>query len=178
MIESFKIIEKVLEKVSGLDDKIMKLEKLDQPLEVNMVDEGEKKYRSLDESLDNASEAEREIYDKANLEVSEINGRECLTRTDIDPYEVDGRGRTNLEKMEDGRAPIVNGEPIDLHHIGQKNDGPLAELTRYGEHSGNTSILHEKRTDSEIDRNEFNKERAAHWKSRAEMIILEKEATI
>lgn len=175
MIEIFKLIEPVMEKMVSLDDKLKKLDRLDQPLGVTDVGEGEKSYRSLDESLDNASEAERQIYDEANLEAKEVNDRECLIRTDINPDETDGRGRTNLEKMMEGKAPIVNGEPIDLHHIGQKNDGPLAELTRYGEHQSNSSILHEKRTDSEIDRTEFGKERAAHWKARAEMIIAERE---
>jgi hypothetical protein len=32
--------------------------------------------------------------------------------------------------MEQGLAPIAqNGETIQLHHIGQKPDSPLAELT-------------------------------------------------
>lgn len=175
MIESFKVIEQLVEKVSSLDDKLKKIDRLDQPMDVTDVGDGEKSYRTLDESLENVSDAERKIYEDANLESKEVNDRECLIRTDINPDEVDGRGRTNLEKMLEGKAPTVNGEPIDLHHIGQKNDGPLAELTRYGEHQGNSSILHEKRTESEIDRNEFGKERAAHWKARAEIIIAERE---
>ena len=32
---------------------------------------------------------------------------------------------------------------------------------------GNDGILHDKRRESEIDRNEFNKERKEHWKDRA-----------
>lgn len=55
-----------------------------------------------------------------------------------------------------------------MHHIGQKPDSPLAELTTE-EHrgAGNDTILHDKQKESEIDRNEFAKERKEHWKNRA-----------
>lgn len=118
------------------------------------------------------SEAEAEIYERANLEPTEINGKAALTRTDIDYNQKDEFGMTNLERMESGRAPLdKNGQPIELHHIGQKNDSPLAELTRE-EHrgGGNDNILHDKLKESEIDREGFGKERAEHWKSRAEEI--------
>ncbi|MGL6104231.1 MAG: HNH/ENDO VII family nuclease, partial [Exiguobacterium acetylicum] len=111
----------------------------------------------------------------ANLEPQEVNERECLTRTDIDPDAVDGRGRTNLERMQNGNPPLVEGQSIDLHHIGQKNDAPLAELTQQ-EHRGpgNSLILHDKIGESEINRYEFKKEREEHWKARAEIILSER----
>lgn len=74
--------------------------------------------------------------------------------------------------MEKGKPPLdKDGNPIELHHIGQKSDSPLAELTR-DEHrgKGNDSILHDKTQDTEIDRKEFAKEKAEYWKSRAEEI--------
>ena len=114
------------------------------------------------------SEEEAEIYKEAGLESKEINGRECLVRTDINYEQVDDRGRTNLERMEKGLSPLdKDGQPYELHHIGQKMDAPLAELTKK-EHisDGNYNVLHESK-ESEISRSEFNKERADHWKARA-----------
>lgn len=114
------------------------------------------------------SEEEADIYAEANLEPQEVNGRECLIRTDIDYDQVDDKGRTNLERMEKGLSPLdKDGQPYELHHIGQKMDAPLAELTKK-EHisDGNYNVLHESK-ESEISRSEFNKERADHWKARA-----------
>lgn len=175
MIEPFKVVEKVMEKVASKELGLSKLESLDRPLQTNDVKDGEKTYRSLDQSLENVSDGEREIYDQANLEPQEVNERECLTRTDIDPDAVDGRGRTNLERMQDGKPPLVDGQSVDLHHIGQKHDAPLAELTQQ-EHRGpgNTLILHDKVGESEINRYEFKKEREEHWKARAEIILSER----
>jgi hypothetical protein len=109
------------------------------------------------------------IYDKAGLKYAEINGKPCLIRGDIDLNQKDEFGRTNKERMEQGLVPLdINGKPIELHHIRQKADGPLAELTQE-EHRGrgNDSILHDKTKPTEIDRGEFQKEKEAHWGSRA-----------
>lgn len=146
------------------------------PLFGEVVEKTEvKTYQTLDESLSEVSEEEKNIYENSNLEVNEVNGRECFTRTDINYEETDARGRTNLERMLEGKPPLIDGKPVELHHIGQKQDGPLAELTQQ-EHrgSGNDGILHDKTKETEIDRNEFKKEREQHWKSRAEDIIAER----
>lgn len=118
------------------------------------------------------SEEEAEIYLKAGLECLPINGKDVLVRTDIDLELVDYSGMTNLERMEKGLAPLdADGKPYELHHIGQNADSPLAELTR-SEHmeGGNNKILHDVTKESEINRGDFNKERAEHWKARAEEI--------
>lgn len=112
---------------------------------------------------------EFEIYKNAKLQEVEVNGRKCLVRSDIDWEQKDSMGRTNKERAETGLSPInKNGETIELHHIGQKNDGPLTELTP-DEHRSkeNYSVLHDTTKESEIDRNEFSNERSKHWKSRA-----------
>lgn len=112
---------------------------------------------------------EYEVYKKAGLVEAEINGKKCLIRSDIDMNQKDEFGRTNKERMEQGLAPIAkNGETIELHHIGQKPDSPLAELTT-SEHrgKGNDSILHDKSKESEIDRVAFQKEKEGHWETRA-----------
>lgn len=118
------------------------------------------------------SEAEAKIYEKAALEPVMVNDKDALIRTDIDYEKKDAFGDTNLERMADGKAPLdANGKPIELHHIGQKQDSPLAELT-CAEHrgNGNDNILHNKIKESEINRESFNTERAEHWKSRAEQV--------
>ena len=125
-----------------------------------------------DSILENiGSEAEAEIYENANIEPDQINGKDSLVKTDIDYSKEDDFGRTNLERMEAGLAPLDSeGKPIELHHIGQKQDSPLAELTRdehRGKETGNDNVLHDKLKESEINRGDFDRERQEHWKSRA-----------
>ena len=125
-----------------------------------------------DEIIDAISSMEEyEIYKKADLEEKEINGKKCLIRKDIDLEQKDSMGRTNSERMEKGLPPLdKNGRPIELHHIGQKSDSPLAELTT-SEHrgKGNDTVLHDKKKESEIDRDKFAEERSEHWKNRSEL---------
>jgi len=109
-------------------------------------------------------------YRMLGLEEMEVNGKPCLVKTEIDPNQKDEFGRTNEERMKNGLPPLdKNGEPIELHHIGQKPNSPLAELTK-DEHrgKGNDGILHDKTKGTEIDRVEFSREKAQHWKARAE----------
>lgn len=122
-----------------------------------------------DEIIDSiGSWEEYEIYKKAGLVEAEIGGKKCLIRTDIDWNQKDAFGRTNKERAEQGLSPLdKNGKPIELHHIGQHADSPLAELTQE-EHrgKGNDGILHNKNIDSEIDRTAFANERSQHWQAR------------
>ena len=118
------------------------------------------------------SEAEAKIYANAELEGAVISGKVALIRTDIDYDQKDFFGKTNLERMKEGKSPLDNeGRPIELHHIGQKNDSPLAELT-VSEHRGKgiDNILHNKLKESEINREDFNIERKEYWKFRADQI--------
>lgn len=140
-----------------------------------MTDEEKEKLRELtgwsDEILDAIdSWEEAEIYMNAGLKEVEINGKKCLIRDDIDLDQEDEDGITNRERMERGRPPITkNGEEVELHHIGQKPNSPLAELTMEQHRGvGNDTILHDKIKETEIDRNEFGKERRNHWKNRVE----------
>ncbi|MBR1529766.1 MAG: endonuclease VII [Oscillospiraceae bacterium] len=105
---------------------------------------------------------EYEVYKTAGLKEANIGGKECLIKTDIE------WNQTNRERVAMGRAPLdKNGKPIELHHIGQNPDSPLAELTE-SEHGGkNDAVLHDKSIESRIDRNKFGVERARHWKARA-----------
>ncbi|MBA0217822.1 HNH/ENDO VII family nuclease [Pectobacterium brasiliense] len=125
------------------------------------------------EVIDNiGSEEEATIYQEAGLECQPVNGKDALVNNDIDLEQTDALGNTNLERMEMGKPPLdENGKPIELHHIGQKSDSPLAELT-HEQHmeGGNNTVLHDTTKESEIDRGSFAKEREDHWKARAEEI--------
>lgn len=116
---------------------------------------------------------EYEVYKKAELYPMKVNGNEALIRNIDLNYKSDLAGHevTNLERMKLGYAPIDSGtgKPYELHHINQKNDGPLAILTRT-EHEGNSSILNSIGKKTEIDREKFSKEiRKAFWKDYARL---------
>lgn len=121
-----------------------------------------------------SSVEELEVYQNANLKEETVDGRICLVRDDIDMEYVDPKtGSTNQELMEKGRAPYdaKTGERIELHHIGQESDSPLAELTADSEHGDYYSALHTKegeswRNDSKKNNHYNNVERPDHWKAR------------
>ena len=136
-----------------------------------------------DEIINSISSMEEyEIYRKAGLVEAEIGGKKCLIRSDIDwekkwetgKYDENGNPiyETNQERVAKGKAPLDNnGNPIQLHHIGQHADSPLAELT-FEEHrcNGNDTILHDKSISSEThgEGNNWDAERQEYWKNRAE----------
>ena len=109
------------------------------------------------------------ICKEADLTTQMVNGKLALVRN-IDLKFVDDKGRTNLERMKKGLAAIDpnTGSSYELHHVGQKMDSTLAILTD-AEHmqGGNNSIWHIIGKASEIDRDVFDGERIAFWKSMA-----------
>lgn len=135
-----------------------------------------------DTVVDNIKSVEEaEIY--VNADLKEVNGN--LERNDIDwsatvPQDRIDRmrslygdavadkwaGKTNMDLIKEGKAPYgPDGERINLHHIGQKSDSPLAELTNT-EHKQYDGILHDKTKSSEIERPVFKAERQQYWQSR------------
>jgi RHS repeat-associated protein len=62
-----------------------------------------------------------------------------------------------------------DGRPINLHHVGQKNDGEVDELP-WGAHmgNGNNQLNHTPGQQSEIDRGKFNNWRKKYWKKEAD----------
>lgn len=130
--------------------------------------------KTMDEAL---------VYKEAGLK--DVGGN--LERTDIDwnvniPQEIIDRmrslygdevadrwaGKTNMDLIKEGKAPYgTDNKRINLHHIGQKADSPLAELTDT-EHKVNDGILHDKTKTSEIERPVFRQEREAYWRNRYE----------
>lgn len=125
---------------------------------------------------------EAQIYIKANLIEQCVGGRLALVRRDIDWSAFNCRHEWLKEKLSDwhrwqdyNNADLIgegypprdsNGDPYELHHIGQHQDSPFAELT-WAEHmgDGNNAILHPLR-ESEIDRQQFSDEKSRHWQAR------------
>lgn len=62
---------------------------------------------------------------------TEFNNVKVYQRDDItDSSMVDARGRTNLERMKKGLAPLgPHGKSINLHHTTQRNTSSIAEVT-------------------------------------------------
>lgn len=121
-----------------------------------------------------------EILKNAGLIEVEINGRKCLIKEHIDLDYTDEDGISNRERMKRGLAPLDSrtGKPYELHHLGQKEDSPLVELTeeehRTGEYEDgkkNQSLWHDNTQETEIhgEGNSWNQERKAYWKERARL---------
>ncbi len=126
---------------------------------------------------------EAKIYMKANLKEALVDGRPALIRQDIDWAAFNCRKEWLKNKLSDwqrwkdynnadligeGYPPRdVNGDPYELHHIGQKQGSPYAELT-WEEHmgNGNNTILHKAGKESEIDRGLFDNEKSNYWQAR------------
>uniref|UniRef100_UPI00201DFB65 HNH/ENDO VII family nuclease n=1 Tax=Oceanobacillus saliphilus TaxID=2925834 RepID=UPI00201DFB65 len=86
----------------------------------------------------------------------------------INPNMTDARGRTNLERMQKGLAPLgPDGKSINLHHTTQRNESSIAEVTQTF-HKDNSSVIHinSNTIPSGINRSEFNKWRTDYWKNR------------
>lgn len=129
---------------------------------------------------------EAEIYMKAGLKETSVGGKKALIRGDIDWRDFPIRNNlwlknkladydkwvdyNNADLIGEGYPPRdKNGDPYELHHIGQHQDSPFAELT-WAEHmgDGNNAILHPNR-ESEIDRQRFDQEKSQYWQNRYKM---------
>ncbi|MBP9878437.1 MAG: HNH/ENDO VII family nuclease, partial [Alphaproteobacteria bacterium] len=87
----------------------------------------------------------------------------------IDLNRVDEMGRTNFQRMQKGLAPKgPDGEPMNLHHMLQTKNGPIAEVTDTF-HKEYKRIIHinPSSTPSGIYRPEFDRWRNQYWKERA-----------
>lgn len=119
-----------------------------------------------------------EVLKNAGLIEVEIDGRKCLIKENIDLGFTDEDGVSNRERIVRGLAPLDSktGKPMELHHLGQKADSPLVELSeeehRTGEYEDgkkNQSLWHDNTVETEVhgDGNNWDQERKAHWKERA-----------
>jgi hypothetical protein len=100
--------------------------------------------------------------------------RRVYQRNDIDfEYVHPISGKTNLQLMQAGQAPIGNdGKPVQLHHVLQKESGPMVEI-RETTHEEYNRILHglgmsgaSFRRDPVLDR-QYANFRRQYWKWRA-----------
>jgi RHS repeat-associated protein len=103
--------------------------------------------------------------------IKTFKGKKVYQRDDlIDPNKVDDKGLTNLERMQNGLAPIgEDGKPLNIHHMLQTDDGPLAEMTQtfHQENYSNIHINAGSDIPSGIDRSGFDSWRRSYWKDRA-----------
>lgn len=109
------------------------------------------------------------VYKNAGLKpctVKTPQGTRTVLARDLDlKRKIDADGHTNLWLMEQGYAPRdADGYPYELHHVGQKNDGALAILTRKEHDSEGLHFQQE----SEITRRTFKTERRNIYKYIAE----------
>ena len=107
----------------------------------------------------------------------EFNGNKVYQRDDLfDPdlmttWREKGkvfRG-TNVERMATGRAPVgYDGNAVNLHHMLQTQDGPIAEMSQTF-HKTNHGIIHinPNTIPSGIDRSVFDTWRKQYWTNRA-----------
>ena len=120
-----------------------------------------------------------QILKNADLKECNINGKICLIKNNIDLDYTDADGISNRDRIKMGLAPIdsKSGKPLELHHLGQKSDSPLVELTekehRTGEYENgkkNQSLWHDNSKVTEVhgEGNTWNQERKDHWLARYE----------
>lgn len=101
------------------------------------------------------------------LKTAKYNGKIVAQRKIFDPCKRDALGRTNVQRMLQGLAPIgYDGKPVELHHLKQENDGIIVEMLS-SEHRGHYKELHRYKKISEINRDEFMKWKMQYWKTRA-----------
>ena len=89
-----------------------------------------------------SSQAEADVYKSAGLKESDVGGKKALVRDDIDFNSPENIQRLNGKPP---NSPVnKNGDVIELHHVGQKPDAPLAELPQTQHRgAGNNTTLHD-----------------------------------
>ncbi len=131
-----------------------------------------------DEIIENIKNMKQyDILKNAGLMEAEINGRTCLIKENFNPDYTDEDGISNRDRIARGLAPLDSktGKPAELHHLGQKADSPLVELTeeehRTGEYEDgkkNQSLWHDHTIETEVhgEGNAWDQERKTYWKVR------------
>lgn len=75
----------------------------------------------------------------------------------------------NLKRMLNGKPPLgPDGKAVELHH---RTRGPMSRLDEYTQTDHRNLGLHEPGVDSLIDREQFTKQRARYWISRARDLL-------
>ncbi len=112
------------------------------------------------------NEIERQFLEESVFDV--VDGKIVSKRNKIfDKNEKDGNNKSNLERMQEGNAPLCkDGMSMELHHLKQEDDGIIIELTST-EHKKYYKDLHLSKKESEINRSAFNAFRRNYYKKRA-----------
>lgn len=90
----------------------------------------------------------------------------------FDPHAVDSKGRSNIQRMQSGIAPVgYDGQSVELHHMTQSENGGIMEVPG-SKHREGHSTLHINTSDipSGVNRSSFDVLRAAYWKKRADLL--------
>lgn len=122
-----------------------------------------------------ASKEQYEICKSAGLSAKMVNGRTALVRKIDLNYVDEVTGKTNLQLMQEGYAPLdPSGKKYQLHHVGQKVDSPLAILTQE-EHIGKDtkSIWHilTEESDNPSSQPNWSKIREEFWENYAKLAV-------
>jgi hypothetical protein len=99
-----------------------------------------------------------------------FSGMKVYQRDDlIDPARMTRKGKSNLDLMKKGRAPIgPDGKEIELHHLNQMNEGPVVEVTKtFHQQHYDTIHINDNKTPSGISRSDFRAWKVAYWQARA-----------
>lgn len=95
-----------------------------------------------------------------------INGKMVLLdNSTFDVNYIDSLGRSNLERMQSGLAPIgKDGYPVNLHHLDQTNNGAVVEMMQ-SVHRFNYFKIHTNtgQYPSLVDRPDFSIWRSQYW---------------
>ena len=116
-----------------------------------------------------------DICKDAGLKAKMVNGKTALVRNIDLNYVDEATGKTNLQLMLKGNAPVdpATGLKYELRHIGQKTDSTLAILTK-AEHmqDGNNTIWHEvgKASEVHVEGNNWSTQKSRFWKAMAKML--------
>ncbi len=134
----------------------------------------------VDDVVEGTDDLVKNVADKQKANTwnksTEFRGQKVHQRDDLfDPDQITtwkSKGEivtgTNTERMMTGRAPIgYDGKSVELHHMLQTNDGPLAEISSTF-HDKYKSVIHinKSSTPSGINRNSFNTYKRNYWKNR------------
>lgn len=104
-----------------------------------------------------------------------FEGNLVYQRPDLIDPNLTNNGLTNLQRMQQGLAPIgPDGYPMQLYHMLQTMNGPIAEITRTF-HQTYSSIIHiyPNTLGSGIDRVAFKTWRVHYWMYRATDFIIQ-----
>jgi len=116
-----------------------------------------------------ATKEELDYYLENGYEEVDINGKKILVSENLDLEQKDEDGKTNIERMEEGKPPLdKNRESYNMHHIGQNSDGPFSLIPNC-DHKSMSGQLHDSTKSSEIDRQKFQMEKKEIFKGLAEI---------